>query len=113
MTYTAEQVKEMAMAKGLTCEIRKVNRLKLISPMSTLETLGMAREYSRYTSQEQASIEVLNDGCAIGFSPLTEHAAKQIGCRIGHAAWMEPKAAKRYIRELRKNFIVKLPANWR
>lgn len=49
------------------------------------------------------SIEVHNDGCAIGFYPLTEHASKQVGCPIGDVVWMEPKEARIYLRHLKRD----------
>lgn len=59
--YTVEEVKAMADAKGLPCEIKKIggyraNRkrvgMEIITPQSTLEALGLEREWSMYYPHE-------------------------------------------------------------
>jgi hypothetical protein len=55
--YTAEEVKAMADAKGLPCELRKIGRyrshgklvqMEIVKPRSTVEALGLDREWSLY-----------------------------------------------------------------
>lgn len=59
--YTVEEVKAMAIAKGLPCEIKKIggyrsNRkrvgMEIVTPQSTLEVLGLDREWSLYYAHE-------------------------------------------------------------
>lgn len=59
--YTVEEVREMAIAKGLPCEIRKIGEYKsggkkvgmeIIKPRSTVEALGLEREWSLYYPHE-------------------------------------------------------------
>lgn len=58
--YGLDEVKEMAAAKGLPCEIKFLRNhsrrkqksewkgMKIVTPQSTLEALGLTREWSRY-----------------------------------------------------------------
>lgn len=64
--YTAEQVKAMAIAKGLPCEVKKIGRynpkgkwvgMEVINPQSTLEALGLNREWSLYYPHEYPKVK--------------------------------------------------------
>lgn len=55
--YTLEEVKQMAADKGLPCEVKTVGGYRLrgkrvgmeiVTPQSTLEALGLNREWSAY-----------------------------------------------------------------
>jgi hypothetical protein len=59
--YTAEEVKAMADAKGLPCELRKIGRyrshgklvqMEVVHPRATVEALGLDREWSLYYPHE-------------------------------------------------------------
>lgn len=59
--YTVEEVKAMAIAKGLPVEIKKIGGYKsrgkrvgmeIITPRSTVEALGLEREWSLYYPHE-------------------------------------------------------------
>jgi hypothetical protein len=61
--YTVEEVKAMADAKGLPCELRKIGRyrshgklvqMEVVHPQSTLEALGLDREWSTYYPHQYA-----------------------------------------------------------
>lgn len=62
--FTLEEVKAMAEAKGLPCEIRKIGGYKsgrkrvgmeIVTPQSTLEALGLDREWARYYRHDYAA----------------------------------------------------------
>lgn len=59
--YTVEEVRAMAVAAGLPCEVEKIGRyrangkwvgMEVIKPQSTLEALGLNREWSLYYPHE-------------------------------------------------------------
>lgn len=63
--YTVEEVKAMADAKGLPCEIKKLGRyrsngkfvgMEVVTPQSTLEALGLDREWSMYYPHEYPKV---------------------------------------------------------
>lgn len=55
--YTLDEVKQMAAANGLPCEVKTVGGyrsrgqrvgMEIVTPQSTLESLGLDREWSAY-----------------------------------------------------------------
>lgn len=51
--YSAREVKVMAEAKGLPCRVVKRKGVEHVQPLSTLESLGLVRVWSRFMTVPQ------------------------------------------------------------
>lgn len=53
--YSADEVKTLAETKGLPCQISDSGGIAVISPLSTLQELGLVRIWSRFMTTEDAA----------------------------------------------------------